>query len=133
MVLKRSAGAPLFEGSHRRSSRSPSTGKTKPAANVVGVILAGAGAADRQPGVMVIGAHYDHLGTAAPARSLPTRMPSITAPTTTPPAPPACSRWRAQLAASKAELRRDVYLVAFSGEEEGVFGSTAFTRLPRPA
>jgi Zn-dependent M28 family amino/carboxypeptidase len=36
------------------------------------------------------------------------------------------------LAARRSELRRDVVVAAFSGEEAGLLGSTALTRHPPP-
>ena len=35
-----------------------------------------------------------------------------------------------ELQEQRGKLRRDVYLIAFSGEEEGTLGSTFFTRHP---
>src|SRR5689334_4798760 len=64
-----------------------------PVRNVVGYVPGTSVALRGQ--IVVIGAHYDHLGSAASARSIPTAPAACTtAPTTTPRAPPRCSSWR---------------------------------------
>src|SRR6185436_15977960 len=60
VFLKRAAGVSLWEGTHRASLAVELAKKTVPADNVIGVIRAGA--PDRLPGAVVVGAHYDHLG-----------------------------------------------------------------------
>ena len=58
--LARTPGAPLFAGVHRAQLAIDLEKKTVPADNVVGVVRAGA--AERLPGAVLVGAHYDHLG-----------------------------------------------------------------------
>jgi hypothetical protein len=132
VLLSRAAGAPLFAGSHRASLAVELTRKTVPAENVIGVIRAGA--ADRLPGAVVIGAHYDHLGLGGRTSLDPDHgldktevhngaddNASGTA---------ALLEVARRLVAQRSTLRRDVYLAAFSAEEVGVIGSTEFTRNP---
>jgi Tol biopolymer transport system component/Zn-dependent M28 family amino/carboxypeptidase len=131
VVVTRAAGARLFDaaaGPHRASLAVELTRRTRPAANVVGVLRAGA--ADRLPGAVVVGAHYDHLGlgghgSLAPDAHVPHLGADDNASGTA-----ALLEVARILAAERDRLRRDVYLVAFSGEEAGTLGSTAFTRHP---
>jgi hypothetical protein len=126
--VKRAAGAPLFAGGHRAALAVDLERKSKPAANVVGVIHAGA--ADRLPGALVIGAHYDHLGHGGTGSLAPDSHEIHNGADDNGSGTAALLEVARQLAAKKGELRRDVYLIAFSGEEEGTLGSTAFTRHP---
>ncbi len=134
VVVTRAAGARLFDaaaGPHRASLAVELSRRTRQAANVVGVLRAGA--PDRLPGAVVVGAHYDHLGMGGHG-SLAPLAPGAHEPH--PGADDNASGTAALLevarilAAQRESLRRDVYLVAFSGEEEGTLGSTAFTRQP---
>jgi Tol biopolymer transport system component len=127
-VVKRAAGAPLFAGKHRAALTIGLDRKTKPAANVVGVIHAGA--ADRLPGVLVIGAHYDHLGHGGTGSLAPDSHEIHNGADDNASGTAALLEVARQLAGERGSLRRDVYLIAFSGEEEGTLGSTAFTRRP---
>jgi Tol biopolymer transport system component/Zn-dependent M28 family amino/carboxypeptidase len=126
--VKRSAGSALFAGEHRASLRVDLERKTQPAANVVGVIRAGA--ADRLPGALVVGAHYDHLGHGGTGSLAPDSHEIHNGADDNASGTAALLEVARRLAAEKGQLRRDVYLIAFSGEEEGTLGSTAFTRHP---
>jgi Tol biopolymer transport system component len=128
VLLSRAAGAPLLAGAHTATLAVRLTERREPAVNVVGVLRAGA--ADRLPGAVLVGAHYDHLGrggmgSLAPDSHEPHHGADDNASGTA-----AVLEVARELAAERSRLRRDVYLVAFSGEEEGVLGSTAFTRRP---
>jgi hypothetical protein len=84
----------------------------------------------RQTGAVVLGAHYDHLGlggreSLAPGVFAPHPGADDNASGTA--AVLEAARW---LSAHRHALRRDVLVVAFSGEEAGVLGSTHFTRAP---
>ncbi len=96
------------------------------AANVVG-FLPGAGAAS-EPWV-VLGAHYDHLGTGRSANSL---ADAAEADAIHPGADDNASGAAAVLAAGeelgRGERARNVVLAFWSGEELGVLGSTQFLR-----
>ena len=100
--------------------------------NVVARLPAGVAESERLPGVVVLGAHYDHLGMAGATRWRPKARASR-------------GRRRQRLGdrgaaggralpriATTSELRRDVVFTSFSGEESGVLGSTHYTRTPSP-
>ena len=126
--VKRAAGSVLFAGAHRASLQVDLERRTKPAANVVGLIRAGA--ADRLPGALVVGAHYDHLGHGGTGSLAPDSHEIHNGADDNASGTAALLEVARQLAAERSHLRRDVYLIAFSGEEEGTLGSTAFTRHP---
>jgi Tol biopolymer transport system component len=128
VFLKRAAGSPLFEGTHHAALAVELAKKTVPASNVVGVLRAGA--PDRLPGVVVVGAHYDHLGHGGRGSLDPDSTEIHNGADDNASGTAALLEVGRRLAARRGELRRDVYLVAFSAEEVGVIGSTAFTRHP---
>jgi len=104
--------------------------QTATAANIVARV--NAVRRDGQPaaGVVVVGAHYDHLGlgeshSLEPGSGKPHLGADDNASGTA-----ALLEIARILMARRTELERDVVVVAFSGEEEGVLGSTAFTRAP---
>lgn len=92
--------------------------ETAPAFNVVARWPASAPQAERLPGVVVIGAHYDGIGDKSPGAD---DNASGTA---------ALLQVARSLGEKKPAMRRDVLLVAFSGEEQGAAGATAFVRKP---
>jgi Tol biopolymer transport system component len=98
----------------------------RPTFNVVGRVVAGG--KDKLPGTVLIGAHYDHLGMGGRFSLAPDRQELH------PGADDNASGVAAVLEAARAlsaradELRRDVIVAAFSGEESGVLGSSHFTR-----
>ncbi len=98
----------------------------RPTFNVIGRIPAGA--KDKLPGTVVIGAHYDHLGMGGRFSLAPDRSEVH------PGADDNASGVAAVLEAARAlsfrasQLRRDVIIAAFSGEESGVLGSSDFAR-----
>jgi Tol biopolymer transport system component len=100
-----------------------------PTDNIVGVIHA----AKKLPGAIVIGAHVDHLGMGGGANALD---PKVHAPHNgaddNASGVAALLEVARALAAKKQELARDVYVIAFSGEEEGDLGSTYFTQHGSP-
>jgi len=128
VFLTRAAGASLFEGGHRAALAIELARKTVPADNVVGVIRAGA--PDRLPGAVVVGAHYDHLGMGGSSSLEPGKHEVHNGADDNASGAAALLEVARRLASRRGELRRDVYLVAFSAEEVGVIGSTAFTRHP---
>ncbi len=128
VAIQREAGAPLFAGGHRAALKVELERKTKPAANVVGVIRAGA--TDRLPGALVVGAHYDHLGHGGTGSLAPDSHDVHNGADDNASGTAALLEVARELAGQKDHLRRDVYLIAFSGEESGTLGSTAFTRHP---
>ncbi len=128
VVVKRAAGARLFEPGARAELNVDLERRTKPAVNVVAVLRAGA--AGRLPGAVLVGAHYDHLGHGGSGSLTPDSRDVHNGADDNASGTAALLEVAGQLAAGRGRLRRDVYLVAFSGEESGVLGSTAFTRQP---
>ncbi len=130
VVLKQEAGAPLARGRHQVALRTALVHKKRTAHNIVGVLRAGA--ATRLPGAVVIGAHYDHLGLGGRDSLEPdVRAPHNGADDNASGTAALLQVARA-LVTRRAELRRDVWLVAFTAEESGVIGSTQFVRTPPP-
>jgi Tol biopolymer transport system component len=128
VTVKRATGSPLFEGAHSATLKVDLERQRKPAVNVVGVIHAGA--ADRLPGAVLVGAHYDHLGHGGVSSLDPDSHDIHNGADDNASGTAALLEVARHLAADRAKLKRDVYLVAFSGEEAGTLGSTAFTRQP---
>ncbi|HEY8021284.1 MAG TPA: M20/M25/M40 family metallo-hydrolase [Thermoanaerobaculia bacterium] len=136
-VLTRAAGGGLFgpgeqrggnRGEHRVALRVRLTRRTVTAANVVGRLRAGT--AHRLPGAVVVGAHYDHLGFGGAGSLAPDSHEVHHGADDNASGTAALLEVARTLAAERGTLRRDVVFVAFSGEETGVLGSTAFTRKP---
>ncbi len=96
-------------------------------ANVIGVIRAGA--ATKREGVVVIGAHYDHLGMGGPD-ALDTEPGIHNGADDNASGTAALLEVARTLVAHRAELARDVYVMAFSGEEMGILGSTHYVAHP---
>jgi len=98
----------------------------RPSFNVVGRIPAGA--KDKLPGTIVIGAHYDHLGMGGRFSLAPDRAEVHPGADDNASGVAAILEAAGALAARSGELRRDVIVAAFSGEESGVLGSSYFAR-----
>jgi hypothetical protein len=139
LVVKRATLAPLMTQLEKKQRVAAElevalSYTTKEAFNVVARLPAGLPGAPvgtgRSSGVVVIGAHYDHLGlgehhSLAPDSHLPHLGADDNASGTA-----TVLEIARQLAAKPDALARDVVFVAFSGEEEGTLGSTHFTRTP---
>lgn len=127
VVLTRKAAAALRTGAHTAKltvALEPVRTKT---ANLVGVIRAGGA---KQPGVVVLGAHVDHLGMGGP-NALDPKVAGVHNGADDNASGVAALLEAARLiAAKKAELKRDVYIVAFSGEESGALGSSYYVKNP---
>lgn len=95
-------------------------------ANIVGKIRAGA--PHPLPGVVVVGAHYDHLGMGGPASLAPGTVAIHNGADDNASGVAGLLEVARKLAARRADLQRDVLLVAFTVEELGDVGSTMFTR-----
>jgi Peptidase family M28/PA domain/PDZ domain len=140
VVLSRAAGAALFEGGHRVRLAVDLVRRSLFTANVVGVLRAGAAERDASPmapiaptapmGPVVLGAHYDHLGMGGPGSLAPLAREPHNGADDNASGVAALLEAARRLAARRAELRRDVVFVAFSGEESGLFGSTSLVRQP---
>jgi hypothetical protein len=92
--------------------------ETARAFNVVARWRASAPEGQRLSGVVVVGAHYDGVGAASPGAD---SNASGTA---------ALLQVARALGESKPTLRRDIVLVAFSGEAQGAAGARAFVKKP---
>jgi Zn-dependent M28 family amino/carboxypeptidase/Tol biopolymer transport system component len=100
--------------------------ESKPAFNVVGRLASTA--ADKLPGVILIGAHYDHLGMGGHG-SLAPGEEAIHFGADDNASGTATLLEIARILKEK-KLNRDVIFVGFSGEERGVLGSNWFTKHP---
>jgi Tol biopolymer transport system component len=129
IVIKRDVAKPLEKGAHKAKLTVALEPVRTPTDNVVGVIRAGS--PNKLPGVIVIGAHIDHLGMGGGSNALD---PKVIAPHNgaddNASGVAALLEVTAALAKKKSELQRDVYVVAFSGEEEGDLGSAHYVRNP---
>jgi Tol biopolymer transport system component len=96
--------------------------------NVVGRVAALSGVSDRRQGVIVVGAHYDHLGfggrnSLAPGEHAPHVGADDNASGTA-----ALIEIARELVQRRESLPRDVIIAAFSGEESGLLGSAHFVQ-----
>ena len=124
VTVKRSVGEALLRGSAQVSLEVGLEVKRQATRNVVGVVKNRA--KDAMPGVLVVGAHYDHLGMGGesslePGVSAPHNGADDNASGTA-----ALLEIGRRLVAQRDRLKRDVYLVAFTAEELGVIGSKQF-------
>lgn len=104
---------------------------TTQAFNVVGRLSASSPEARPLPGgAVVLGAHYDHLGFGGRSSLAPdSTAPHLGADDNASGVAGILEAARL-LVAERTRLRRDVVVTAFSGEELGTLGSSAFTRAP---
>ena len=131
VVVTRKAAAALRSGAHRAKVNVALELVRSKTANVVGVIRAGA--ATKQAGVVVVGAHVDHLGMGGPSSLAPSAAAVHNGADDNASGVAALLEIAQVLAAKKAELQRDVYVVAFSAEEMGTLGSNYFVKNPPQA
>jgi len=103
-------------------------GSSVEAFNVVGR-LEGA-APDPLPGVIVVGAHYDHLGQGGPGSLEPGSDAVHNGADDNASGTMALIESARSLSARHERLRRDVVFVAFSAEERGLVGSSMFVHAP---
>jgi len=89
-----------------------------------------AGASDRLPGVVLVGAHYDHLGHGGPGSLAPDSDAIHNGADDNASGTMALIETARALAARRDHLRRDVVFVAFSAEERGLIGSSMFVHAP---
>jgi len=97
-------------------------------ANVVGRIAARA--KNKLPGTVVVGAHYDHLGMGGRFSLAPDRLEVHPGADDNASGVAAILEVARALSSRANQLRRDVIIAAFSGEESGVLGSSEFARSP---
>jgi Tol biopolymer transport system component len=133
ILLKRAVGHVLIERLAKKERVEASVALelspvTTEAFNVVGRIRAGVPAKERLKGALVIGAHYDHLGHGGRYSLAPgSNEPHVGADDNASGVAGLLEIARL-LAAQREKLRRDVIVVAFSGEEMGLLGSSHFVR-----
>lgn len=96
--------------------------------NVVGRWPATVPSAQRLPGVVVVGAHYDHIGFGAGAPN--NKGEASPGADDNASGTAVLLQIARALSEEKPTLRRDIVLVAFSGEEQGAAGAYAFVRHP---
>ncbi len=128
VVITRKAAAGLQNGSHAAKvtvALEPVRTKTS---NVVGVIRAGAGT--KLPGVVVVGAHLDHLGMGGASALDPNVKAVHNGADDNASGVAGILEVARVLGTKKAELQRDIYIVAFSAEEMGDLGSFHYTKNP---
>lgn len=129
MVLKRSVGTALFSGEHQVKMVAELQIEKKKAKNVLGWVRAGQ--AEKKPETLVVGAHFDHLGMGGHSGSLaPDSHEAHNGADDNASGTAAVLEIARLLMARRAELERDVLVIAFSGEESGLLGSAAFVRHP---
>ena len=127
VFLSRAAGARLFDFGVEREARVvvELARRTEPAVNVVGVLRGRERAAP-----LLVGAHYDHLGLGGPGSMEPDAKEPHNGADDNASGTAGLLEIARLLVERRGELGRDVWFVAFSGEERGVLGSTAFVRRP---
>jgi Iap family predicted aminopeptidase len=125
VVIKRAAADHL--AGKKASIAVELTAVRTPTDNVVGVIRAGA--ATKLPGVVVLGAHLDHLGMGGGSNALDPKLHAVhNGADDNASGVVALIQAAQELAAHRGDLQRDVYVIAFSGEEEGDLGSDWFVK-----
>ncbi|RMH20252.1 MAG: M28 family peptidase [Acidobacteria bacterium] len=130
VIARRAAAAELFDGGPHRARLEVELEVTTAEVWNVGGKLPAAGGAHGGP--IVVGAHYDHLGFGGRGSLEPDSHAPHNGADDNASGTAALLEIARQLAAARDELRRDVYLVAFSAEESGLLGSTFFTKNPPP-
>ncbi|MFN7940248.1 MAG: M28 family peptidase [Thermoanaerobaculia bacterium] len=80
--------------------------------------------------VVVVGAHYDHLGMGGPGSLAPDEVAVHNGADDNGSGTAALLEVARELAARRAEITRPVVFIAFAGEERGLLGSSAWAREP---
>lgn len=93
--------------------------------NVVGRISAARGP---RRGMLIVGAHYDHLGLGGHGSLAPEKHEPHLGADDNASGTATVLEVARELMSRRAELTRDVVVILFSGEEAGLLGSTQFTR-----
>jgi hypothetical protein len=131
IVLKRAVGRPIIE---KLTKKQPVRAKidvaltpvSSQAFNVAGRLVAEPKDGEKYPGVVIIGAHYDHLGRGGRYSLSPHSDEIHFGADDNASGTATLLEVAKDLASRRAELKRDVVFVAFSGEESGVLGSAHF-------
>ena len=127
-VIKRAWAEHIISGDYEVSLSTELIEHTAVIENILGRISA----RQRLPGVVLLGAHYDHLGLGGrfslePGSREPHNGADDNASGTA-----ALLQAARLLSSRRDELSRDVVFVAFTGEESGLLGSSYLTRQPAP-
>jgi Tol biopolymer transport system component len=135
LMVKRATLAAIFDKLEKKQPVKADlevalTFTTEPAFNVIARLPGAAASTGKGRPTVVVGAHYDHLGygdhhSLAPDSHLPHVGADDNASGTA-----AMLEVARQLASQVKKPPVDIVLIAFSGEESGVLGSTHFTRSP---
>jgi Tol biopolymer transport system component len=129
VVITRKAAAGLRTGKHRAKLAVALEPTRTETSNVVGVIRAGA--PGKLPGVVVVGAHFDHLGMGGAPHALDPNVHAVhNGADDNASGVAGLLEVARALAGKRAELARDVYVIAFSAEEMGALGSVHYTKNP---
>jgi Tol biopolymer transport system component len=130
VVLKRSVGKPIVDRLRSgRQARPTASVKVQlvplatSAFNVVGRLGAQPSDGKKLPGVIVVGAHYDHLGRGGRYSLSPHSEEAHLGADDNASGVGVLLEVARELEVRKTQLQRDVVFVAFSGEESGVLGS----------
>ena len=128
-VVGRSWAEGLLAGEHQASLSAELIEHTRPVHNVIGRLAAGA---ERRPGTIVLGAHYDHLGLGGEGSLAPDSTEPHNGADDNASGTAALLAAARSLTARRDELERDIVFAAFTGEETGLMGSSHLTREPPP-
>ncbi|MEO8277142.1 MAG: M28 family peptidase [Thermoanaerobaculia bacterium] len=128
VAVKREAGEKLITGKHKATVTVELVAEHRKASNVVARMKSGNPAA--HPGAVVLGAHYDHLGHGGTSSLAPGSEEIHNGADDNASGTAALLEAARLLGERRKDLGEDVLFIAFSGEERGLLGSTAFTRTP---
>jgi hypothetical protein len=128
LVLKRTAGKSLVErlvkkGRAAAAIKVALSPVSQSAFNVVGRVSAEPTDGKKLPGVVVVGAHYDHLGKGGRYSLAPLSEEAHVGADDNASGAAVLLEVAREVALKKTQLKHDVVFVAFSGEESGVLGS----------
>lgn len=128
IVIKRNIGHALIERLAKRERVRAAlhirlTPVTTQAFNVAALIPATPADGNKLPGTVIVGAHYDHLGLGGRNSLSPHLQTPHVGADDNASGTAALLEVARTLRARKNDLRRDVLLIAFSGEESGLLGS----------
>jgi len=129
-VVKREVAEPLVAGGHRARLAIDLVRRKAPAFNVVARLEPAKPPVDDR--VVVVGAHYDHLGRGGPGSLEPDSTEIHNGADDNASGVAAMLEAARLLAAKRDELQRPVVFVSFAGEERGLLGSGHFVKSPPP-
>ena len=127
-VINRNWAQRILDGARDVSLTTEMVERTHDVDNIVGRISAG----ERLAGAIVLGAHYDHLGFGGASSLAPDAHEPHNGADDNASGTAALLEAARVLSARRDQLGRDVIFVAFTGEENGLLGSSHFTREPPP-